>query len=33
MKLKDKKIDLVAHTNTINENGYPVTAETTVATV
>ena len=33
MKLKDKKIELVAFTSTINENGYPVTVETTIARV
>ena len=33
MKLKDKKIELVAFTSIINENGYPVTVETTIARV
>ena len=33
MKLKDKKIDLVAFNSIINENGYPVTVETTIARV
>ena len=33
MKLKDKKIDLVTFASIINENGYPVTVETTLARV
>mgnify|MGYP000100858606 FL=1 len=33
MKLKDKKIELVAFNSIINENGYPVTVETTIARV
>ncbi len=33
MKLKDKKIDLVTFASIINENGYPVTVETTIASV
>ena len=33
MKLKDKKIELVGFNSIINENGYPVTVETTIARV